>query len=122
MEEHDEKQLYISRQNLHDLRNIYAVLTDILHKNINKVCLVVALVSRRLHPDTAVDSIAEGQQLFWPLLNEQVSLIPTLATAGMQSIGGVQRNGRHIVLEATKLSRALSRIHISSHAYTHSTH
>ncbi|KAJ3531080.1 hypothetical protein NM688_g7625 [Phlebia brevispora] len=37
LQEHDEKQLYISRQNLHDIRNIYAVLTDILHKNINKI-------------------------------------------------------------------------------------
>lgn len=27
----------MARQNLRDLRSIYAVLTDILHKNINKV-------------------------------------------------------------------------------------
>jgi hypothetical protein len=27
----------MARQHLHDLRNIYAVLTDILHKNIAKV-------------------------------------------------------------------------------------
>ncbi|KAI0652425.1 proteasome activator pa28, REG alpha/beta subunit [Trametes meyenii] len=37
LKEHDEKQLYIARQNLHDLRSIYAVLTDMLHKNIEKI-------------------------------------------------------------------------------------
>ena len=37
LKEHDEKQLYVSRQHLHDLRSIYAILTDILHKNIEKV-------------------------------------------------------------------------------------
>lgn len=39
LKEHDEKQLYIARQNLHDLRSIYAVITDMLHKNIEKVRL-----------------------------------------------------------------------------------
>jgi proteasome activator subunit 3 (PA28 gamma) len=37
LREHDEKQFYMARQHLYDLRNIYAVLTDILHKNIAKV-------------------------------------------------------------------------------------
>jgi len=37
LKEHDEKQLYLARQHLIDLRNIYAVITDILHKNINKI-------------------------------------------------------------------------------------
>ncbi|KAH9937379.1 proteasome activator pa28 REG alpha beta subunit [Fomitopsis serialis] len=37
LKEHDEKQLYVARQNLHDLRNVYAILTDILHKNIAKI-------------------------------------------------------------------------------------
>ncbi|TBU54886.1 proteasome activator pa28 REG alpha/beta subunit [Dichomitus squalens] len=37
LKEHDEKQLYVARQNLHDLRSIYAVLMDILHKNIEKI-------------------------------------------------------------------------------------
>ncbi|PCH34053.1 proteasome activator pa28 REG alpha/beta subunit [Wolfiporia cocos MD-104 SS10] len=37
LKEHDQKQLYIARQNLNDLRNVYAVLTDILHKNIAKI-------------------------------------------------------------------------------------
>ena len=36
LKEHDEKQLYVSRQNLFDIRNIYAVMTDIIHKNISK--------------------------------------------------------------------------------------
>jgi len=37
LREHDEKQLFMARQHLHDLRNIYAVLTDMLHKNIAKL-------------------------------------------------------------------------------------
>jgi hypothetical protein len=37
LKEHDDKQLYIARQNLSDLRNVYAVVTDIIHKNITKV-------------------------------------------------------------------------------------
>ncbi|KAI0639981.1 proteasome activator pa28 REG alpha/beta subunit [Trametes polyzona] len=37
LKEHDEKQVYIARQNLHDLRSIYAILTDMLHKNIEKI-------------------------------------------------------------------------------------
>ncbi|KAI6047813.1 proteasome activator pa28 REG alpha beta subunit [Pisolithus marmoratus] len=37
LREHDEKQLFFARQNLVDIRNIYAVITDILHKNIAKI-------------------------------------------------------------------------------------
>jgi len=37
LEEHDDKQLYIARQNLSELRNVYAIMTDILHKNISKI-------------------------------------------------------------------------------------
>ncbi|KAI0095197.1 proteasome activator pa28, REG alpha/beta subunit [Irpex rosettiformis] len=37
LKEHDEKQLYIARQNLFDIRNVYAILTDILHKNLHKI-------------------------------------------------------------------------------------
>ncbi|KAI0803214.1 proteasome activator pa28 REG alpha/beta subunit [Irpex lacteus] len=37
LKEHDQRQLYIARQNLFDIRNVYAILTDILHKNINKI-------------------------------------------------------------------------------------
>jgi len=37
LKEHDEKQLYLARQHLIDIRNIYAVISDILHKNINKI-------------------------------------------------------------------------------------
>ncbi|OSX66945.1 hypothetical protein POSPLADRAFT_1042239 [Postia placenta MAD-698-R-SB12] len=37
LKEHDEKQLYVARQNLYDLRNVYAILTDILHKNMTKI-------------------------------------------------------------------------------------
>ncbi|RDB28483.1 Proteasome activator complex subunit 3 [Hypsizygus marmoreus] len=37
LKEHDEKQLYLARQHLLDIRNIYAVLTDLIHKNISKI-------------------------------------------------------------------------------------
>ncbi|KAH0838143.1 proteasome activator pa28 REG alpha beta subunit [Lanmaoa asiatica] len=37
LKEHDEKQLFFARQNLTDIRNVYAVMTDILHKNITKI-------------------------------------------------------------------------------------
>ncbi|KAF9229062.1 proteasome activator pa28 REG alpha/beta subunit [Gyrodon lividus] len=37
LKEHDEKQLFFARQNLADIRNVYAVITDILHKNITKI-------------------------------------------------------------------------------------
>ncbi|KAF9502428.1 proteasome activator pa28 REG alpha/beta subunit [Pleurotus eryngii] len=37
LREHDEKQLYFIRQHLIDIRNIYAVLTDLIHKNIYKI-------------------------------------------------------------------------------------
>jgi Proteasome activator pa28 beta subunit len=44
LEEHDDKQLYIARQNLSDLRNVYAVMTDILHKNISKVLTIHSMI------------------------------------------------------------------------------
>ncbi|KIP11797.1 hypothetical protein PHLGIDRAFT_10524 [Phlebiopsis gigantea 11061_1 CR5-6] len=37
LKEHDQKQVYVAKQNLHDIRNVYAILTDILHKNITKL-------------------------------------------------------------------------------------
>ncbi|TCD62849.1 hypothetical protein EIP91_006330 [Steccherinum ochraceum] len=37
LQEHDEKQLYVAKQNLIDLRNMYAILMDIVHKNISKI-------------------------------------------------------------------------------------
>ncbi|EIW86913.1 proteasome activator pa28 REG alpha beta subunit [Coniophora puteana RWD-64-598 SS2] len=37
LREHDEKQLFFARQNIKDLRNVYAVMADILHKNIAKI-------------------------------------------------------------------------------------
>ncbi|KAK7064029.1 proteasome activator pa28, REG alpha/beta subunit [Favolaschia claudopus] len=37
LKEHDEGQSYLARQHLNDLRNIYAVLTDLIHKNIAKI-------------------------------------------------------------------------------------
>ncbi|KXN88733.1 Proteasome activator complex subunit 3 [Leucoagaricus sp. SymC.cos] len=35
--EHDDRQLYLARQHLHDLRNVYAVIMDLMHKNISKI-------------------------------------------------------------------------------------
>lgn len=37
LKEHDEKQLYLARQHLLDLRNMYAVLADLVQKNISKI-------------------------------------------------------------------------------------
>jgi len=37
LKEHDEKQFYLARQHLTDIRNMYAVLTDLIHKNISKI-------------------------------------------------------------------------------------
>ncbi|KAJ6504387.1 proteasome activator pa28 REG alpha/beta subunit [Mycena vulgaris] len=37
LKEHDDNQFYLARQHLIDLRNIYAVLTDLIHKNIAKI-------------------------------------------------------------------------------------
>jgi len=37
LREHDERQLHSARRTLHDLRTMYAVLTDIIHKNITKI-------------------------------------------------------------------------------------
>ncbi|GJJ09795.1 hypothetical protein Clacol_004019 [Clathrus columnatus] len=37
LKEHDAKQLYMARQHLVDIKNIYAVLTDVIHKNIQKI-------------------------------------------------------------------------------------
>ncbi|KAF5352846.1 hypothetical protein D9756_006023 [Leucocoprinus leucothites] len=35
--EHDEKQFYLACQHLHDLRNVYAIIMDLMHKNISKI-------------------------------------------------------------------------------------
>jgi len=37
LRDHDEKQLFMVRQHLHDVRNVYAILFDILQKNIQKI-------------------------------------------------------------------------------------
>jgi len=37
LHEHDEKHLYVARQNMIDIRNMYAILTDLIHKNISKI-------------------------------------------------------------------------------------
>jgi len=37
LRDHDEKQLFMTRQHLHDVRNVYAILFDILQKNIQKI-------------------------------------------------------------------------------------
>ncbi|KAK7059187.1 hypothetical protein VNI00_001814 [Paramarasmius palmivorus] len=37
LQEHDAKQTYYARQRLHDIRNLYAALTDVLQKNIAKI-------------------------------------------------------------------------------------
>ena len=49
LQEHDEKQLYVARQNLIDLRNMYAILTDIVHKNITKVRFSPQMMHRSIN-------------------------------------------------------------------------
>ena len=46
LNEHDQKQVYVARQNLYDIRNVYAILTDILHKNLSKVRLLRWTIGR----------------------------------------------------------------------------
>jgi hypothetical protein len=41
LKEHDNKQIYMARQHLLDIRNIYAVLADLIQKNIAKVCCLI---------------------------------------------------------------------------------
>lgn len=60
LKEHDEKQLYISRQHMIDIRNIYAVITDILHKNINKVTTISQ--SKHAQLTTYKDPRAKSEQ------------------------------------------------------------
>jgi len=37
LREHDEKQFYYARQHLYDIRNVYAAIADMMHKNIAKI-------------------------------------------------------------------------------------
>ena len=37
LREHDEKHIRVARENLTDVRDLYAVMTDLIHKNITKV-------------------------------------------------------------------------------------
>ena len=37
LREHDEKHVRVARENLTDVRDLYAVMTDLIHKNITKV-------------------------------------------------------------------------------------
>ena len=68
LKEHDQKQIYVARQNLYDIRNVYAILTDILHKNINKVRHAESIAAQYVSRRPCVDSVAEGKQLNWVVL------------------------------------------------------
>ncbi|TFK99638.1 proteasome activator pa28 REG alpha/beta subunit [Pterulicium gracile] len=37
LQDHDEKQHFLAKQHLTDIRNLYAILTDLIHKNITKI-------------------------------------------------------------------------------------
>ncbi|TFK30850.1 proteasome activator pa28 REG alpha beta subunit [Coprinopsis marcescibilis] len=37
LRDHDEKQFFVARQSIHDLRSVYASITDMMHKNISKI-------------------------------------------------------------------------------------
>lgn len=62
LKEHDQKQLYVARQNLFDIRNVYAILTDIMHKNINKVRYSICRAWFSLSQFNCAAPVAEGQQ------------------------------------------------------------
>ncbi|KAJ7596792.1 proteasome activator pa28 [Mycena floridula] len=47
--EHDEKQIFFARQHIQDIRNIYATLTDLIHKNIAKIRAPKANNSRAMY-------------------------------------------------------------------------
>jgi hypothetical protein len=71
LKEHDEKQFFFTRQNLIDIRNVYAVLTDILHKNIAKagfphhsVVLFAHVVCRFGHPRETMAPDYIDEQMF----------------------------------------------------------
>lgn len=44
LREHDARQLYMGRQHVVDIKNIYAILTDLIHKNIKKVCYHIKFI------------------------------------------------------------------------------
>ena len=65
LKEHDQKQLFFARQHILDIRNVYASLTDMMHKNISKVNFLV--VSHERIADSlapASDTQAEGKQQY----------------------------------------------------------
>jgi hypothetical protein len=88
LKEHDDKQLYIARQNLSDLRNVYAVITDILHKNISKVILVPFVI----------------RQLQLNVIRRFVHLKVTMALAYINQFFVVHAP-RHIVLDVARHPR-----------------
>jgi proteasome activator subunit 3 (PA28 gamma) len=59
LKEHDEKQLYLARQHLLDIRNMYAVLTDLIQKNISKASNVSLNLERLA--DLVIDTHSKGE-------------------------------------------------------------
>lgn len=71
LKEHDEKQTLAARQHLQDIRNMYAILTDMMHKNIAKVRgRASSLSCSMLKLCPSQDSDAQRQQFARSLLNE----------------------------------------------------
>ncbi|KAF8711850.1 Proteasome activator pa28, REG alpha beta subunit, partial [Rhizoctonia solani] len=56
LQEHDEKQFYMALRNLIDLRNIYAVLTDVIHKNFQKALVITTVAVQTCKKDEIDES------------------------------------------------------------------
>lgn len=69
----------MAKQNLYDIRNVYAILTDILHKNIGKVRALRILSSVSHTHMVFAAPIAERQQRYRHVLRateEQLAELP----------------------------------------------
>lgn len=69
LKEHDQKQFFLARQHLIDIRNIYATLTDMIHKNIDKVS-VSSASPNSMFTDKSADPKTQSQQRLESVLSE----------------------------------------------------
>jgi hypothetical protein len=68
LKEHDQKQLFSARQHILDIRNVYASLTDMMHKNISKV------ISSVVYHEFFADSFSPLHQIRKPKANNSMNL------------------------------------------------
>jgi hypothetical protein len=87
---HDDKQLYFARQNLLDLRNIYAVITDIVHKNIKKVSR--CNFRCRILPIPPIDSCPKSKQRNRVVLSGNHNITPLVVSFAGPPIQIIQKS------------------------------